>query len=119
MDRLPVIGVVGPCGAGKTTLIAGLRGYALTLRHIAQEHSYVPTMWQRITHPDLLIFLDASYSATISRRNLNWTQAEYDEQQRRLADARANANFYLMTDDYTPTEVIRQVVAFLTQQGLI
>lgn len=114
-----MIGVVGPCGAGKTTLITGLRGYPLTLRHIAQEHSYVPTMWQRITHPDLLIFLDASYPATIQRRQLNWTQAEYDEQQRRLAHARANAHFYLMTDSHTPEEVIQQVVDFLMQQGLI
>lgn len=114
-----MIGVVGPCGAGKTTLIAGLRGYPITLRHIAQEHSYVPTMWQRIIHPDLLIFLDASYPATIQRRQLNWTQAEYDEQQHRLAHARIHASFYLMTDDYSPAEVIQQVADFLKQQGLI
>lgn len=114
-----MIGVVGPCGAGKTTLITGLREYNLSLRHIAQEHSYVPTMWQRIAHPDLLIFLDASYPITIQRRCLNWTQAEYDEQQRRLAHARANANFYISTDDLSSVEVIQRVVSFLRELGLI
>jgi len=119
MHHQPVIGVVGPCGAGKTTLITGLRDYPITLRHIAQEHSYVPTMWQRITNPDLLIFLDASYPVTIQRRSLNWTQAEYDEQQRRLAHARAHANLYILTDKLTPAEIIHQVVDFLTDQEII
>lgn len=118
MVNQPVIGVVGPCGAGKTTLIAGLRDYPITLRHIAQEHSYVPSMWQRIAHPDLLIFLDASYPVTVQRRKLNWTLEEYEEQQRRLAHARAHANLYLQTDHLTPDEIIQQVVQFLTDYGI-
>ena len=55
----PKIGVVGPCAAGKTTLIAGLRNHGYTAKHIAQEHSYVPAMWQLLTNPDILIYLDA------------------------------------------------------------
>ena len=111
--KSPLIGVVGVCGAGKTTLIQGLAAQGFNLRHIAQEHSYVPTMWKRLTNPDYLIFLDASYPETIRRRKLNWTQEEYQEQHRRLSDARAHADFYLFTDPLTPEEVVSKVLEFL------
>lgn len=115
--------MVGPCAAGKSTLIKHLRqAHAaetalLDLRHIAQEHSYVQSMWQKISNPDWLIFLDASYPMTIERRDLNWTMEEYQEQQRRLAHAREHADFYLMTDDLSPQQVAEQVIQFLTQIG--
>jgi nicotinamide riboside kinase len=113
------VGVVGPCGSGKTTLIAGLAAYQIRTRHIAQEHSYVPYMWQRITNPDFLIFLDASYPETIRRRQLNWSIEEYEEQHRRLAHARLHAHLYIDTDPLTPQEVIQQVVEFLVRAGYI
>src|SRR5512133_74300 len=113
-DSIQKIGIVGPCAAGKSTLINRLRSrYDIDLRHIAQEHSYVQTMWQRINPPARLIFLDVSYAVTLQRRNLNWTVEEYQEQQRRLAHARQNANFYLMTDDLTPEQVVEKVSAYL------
>jgi len=31
-----------------------------------QEHSYVKDMWLRLTNPDVLVFLDASYTSTPS-----------------------------------------------------
>jgi hypothetical protein len=111
--KSPLIGVVGVCGAGKTTLIRGLAPLGFNLRHIAQEHSYVPGMWKRLTNPDYLIFLDASYPETIRRRQLNWTLEEYLEQHRRLADARAHADFYIFTDPLTPEGVIASVRSFL------
>ena len=113
--RIPIVGVVGPCASGKSTLIQGLAQMGIPARHIAQEHSYVQTMWKRITNPDILIFLDASYEATIARRNLNWTVDEYLEQQRRLANARECCNFYLFTDSMTPVQVLEQVKSFLFQ----
>ncbi len=70
-----LIGVVGPCAAGKSTLIAGLTRLGYRTRHIAQEHSYVKDMWQRLTNPDILVFLDASYPTTCQRRKLDWTRS--------------------------------------------
>jgi deoxyadenosine/deoxycytidine kinase len=109
------IGIVGPCGAGKSTLAAGLKNYGYDVRHIAQEHSYVPSMWRRITNPDVLIFLDVSYELTKSRRKLNWTEAEYAEQHHRLRNARQYADLYLDTNGMTPDQVLRRVLAFLDQ----
>ena len=77
-----LIGVVGPCGSGKSTLIAGLEREGFRCRHIAQEHSYVQYMWQRITNPDLLIYLNSSFEVSTQRRKLNWNEAEYKEQLR-------------------------------------
>jgi ribose 1,5-bisphosphokinase PhnN len=37
----PLISVVGPCGAGKTTLVSGLRARGINSRQTSQEHSYV------------------------------------------------------------------------------
>jgi len=110
-----VIGVVGPCGAGKTTLTEGLKRRGYRARAIVQEHSYVPYMWQRITNPDILIFLDASYPVTCKRRNLNWSEADWEEQQRRLSHARQHADFYLDTDELNIEEVRQQVMGFLDE----
>lgn len=108
-----LIGVVGPCGAGKSTLIAGLEREGFQCRHIAQEHSYVPGMWKKITNPDLLIFLDSSFEVCTRRRQLNWTQADYDEQQHRLAHARQHADLLIETDPLSPVEVLERVLEFL------
>ena len=114
---LPLVGIVGPCGSGKTTLARRLEPYGIPARHIAQEHSYVPSMWQRITHPDILIFLDASYPETIRRRQLNWTEDEYLEQHHRLAHACQHANLYIFTDTVSPDEIADRVVAYLRTNG--
>ncbi len=110
-----LIGIVGPCGAGKTTLTEGLKRLGYRARAIVQEHSYVPSMWQRITHPDILIFLDASYPLTCQRRKLDWTEAEYTEQKRRLAHAREHADFYVQTDNSSIAAVLERVIEFIEQ----
>jgi ABC-type cobalamin/Fe3+-siderophores transport system ATPase subunit len=114
------VGIVGPCTSGKSTLIRNLHGLnGVELRHIAQEHSYVQTMWLRISQPDWLVFLDVSYTVSLQRKNLNWTIAEYQEQQRRLAHAREHANYYLLTDAFTPEQVAEQVLSFLAQAHVL
>ncbi len=112
-----LIGVVGPCGSGKSTLIAGLEKAGYRCRHIAQEHSYVPYMWQRITHPDMLIFLDASFPVCTARRKLNWTEADFAEQTRRLAHARQHADLIIATDSLTISQVLECTLQFLRDHG--
>jgi energy-coupling factor transporter ATP-binding protein EcfA2 len=113
-----VIGIVGPCGSGKTTLVNSLNVLGIYTRHIAQEHSYVGAMWQKITNPDFLIFLNASYPETIRRRKLDWTMEEYLEQHRRLAHARQNADLYIFTDPLKPAEIVQIVLDFLKEHAI-
>lgn len=113
--RKPLIGVVGPCGSGKSTLIAGLESLGYGCRHIAQEHSYVPAMWQKIARPDVLIFLDASFPVSTARRRLNWQRQDFDEQCRRLAHARQHAHLVIDTDPLTPEEVLQQALTYLEE----
>jgi len=119
MDEPPskslLIGVVGPCGSGKSTLITGLNRHGYTCRHIAQEHSYVPAMWQIITKPDLLIYLHASFQNSTTRRKLNWMERDHEEQLRRLSHAHEHAHIIINTDDLTPEQVLQQALDFLKE----
>ena len=108
-----LIGVVGPCGAGKSSLVSGLRSNGFLPRHIAQEHSYVPDMWHRLTNPDVLVYLEVSYENTIVRRKLDWTLAEYQEQLRRLNHARQHADLVVDTNRLTVDGVLQAVVAYV------
>ncbi len=109
----PLIGIVGVCASGKTTLISKLNALGYSCRHIAQEHSYVKTMWKQLTNPDILVYLQVSYPETIKRRNLNWTRAEYDEQLNRISNAREYADIIIETDSLTSEEVLNETVTKL------
>src|SRR5262245_2835822 len=108
-----LIGVVGPCGSGKSTLSAGLEQHGYTCRHIAQEHSYVQAMWQIITKPDILIYLYSSFQTSTARRKLDWHEKDYKEQLRRLAHAHDHASVIIDTDDLTPNDLIQKALDFL------
>ena len=110
-----LLGVVGPCGSGKSTLVAGLENYGYMCRHIAQEHSYVQAMWQIISKPDILIYLDASFPISTARRKLNWQKKDHDEQIHRLAHARDHANLFVDTNDLTPEQVLQKVLDYLKE----
>jgi cytidylate kinase len=111
-----LIGIVGPCGAGKTTLLGGLSKHGWNARAIAQEHSFVPTMWKQLTNPDVLIYLQASCEVGAKRRQMDWTYEEWQEQQDRLRHARSHANYFLDTDNLSIQEVLLNVLHFLQKK---
>lgn len=107
------IAIVGPCAAGKTTLAQALQARGYDARQIAQEHSYVPNMWQEITNPDILIYLDVSYPVSMQRKRLNWTEAEFIEQLQRLQHARTHCDILIETDNLNPGQVLHQALSQL------
>ncbi|MQC26696.1 MAG: hypothetical protein DWG76_04495 [Chloroflexi bacterium] len=116
MDKKPLIGVVGPCKSGKSTLIRGLQAAGYNAKQIAQEHSFAPRMWQQLTNPDALIYLHCEYPVTVER-GLNWREADYLTQQPRIAHAREHADFEIATDVEEPGVVLEKVLAFLRDGG--
>ena len=114
------IKVVGPCAAGKSVLAAGLRDLGYDAYTAAQDHSYVPDMWQRLNPPDLLIFLDVTLESILQRgrTGTGWDQAVLDEQHRRLRHARAHCDLYLPTSDRTEEEVLLKVVEYLEHKRM-
>ena len=115
---LPLIKVVGPCAAGKTTLTNRLRALGYNARQIAQEHSHVPDMWRRIHPPHVLIYLDARDDTILRRRPKHALPALLPRQRARLAHARAHADLVVQTDDLTPDEVLARVVHFLERRRI-
>ncbi len=107
----PRLTIVGPCAAGKTTLVADLRARGLDAHAVAQEHSGVAYLWQ-LAEPDLLIFLDVDLATTAARRRREWPASLYETQQGRLAHARAHTDLYLDGSALTPEEIARRVADF-------
>jgi thymidylate kinase len=116
-DDDSVIGVVGPCAAGKSTLVADLRALGYLVRHIAQEHSYVKDMWKQISNPDFLIYLDVAFEISKERTGTNWSRVIYDNQIERLKHARQEADLYINTNNLTPQQVLEMVLENL--QGVV
>lgn len=115
-----VVAVVGPCASGKSTLVAALKAAGYDARHPAQEHSFVPDMWQRLVDPDVLIYLDVSYEAYRQRRPKDDAGPEYLEMQRaRLAHARANADLAVDTSELTAADVRAITLSFLDSTPVI
>ena len=114
--KMPVVGLVGPCKSGKTVLKRGLVSQGYQVKHIAQEHSFVPEMWKKIANPDILIYLKVSYQTTLERSSLSWNDEEYEEQLRRLTHARSHADLIIDTDEKTPEEILRIVMDYLSSR---
>lgn len=108
-----MIAVVGPCASGKSLLVSALQKHGYNAREVAQEHSHVPTMWQRITRPDLLVYLDVSWEVAHRRRPSNAGAKWWVELAHRLRHARQHADLYIHTDDLTPQEVLEKTLTFL------
>ncbi len=109
--------IVGVCSSGKSTLEAGLVALGYEARSCVQEHSYVPEMWQS-SHPDVLIYLDASMETLRRRDESELTEAVLQEQCGYLAHARAHADLYLRTDHLSAEQVLRKVRRFLDKRTM-
>lgn len=109
-----VIGIVGPCSAGKSTLAKGLRGLGYTVKEIMQEHAAAPDMWLRITNPNILIYLDVSPEVAVVREGLSKPSSWWQEEREvRLAHARHHCDLYVDTSLLSPAEVLARVELFL------
>lgn len=108
------VAVVGPCSAGKSTLLPSLNDAGYEARQPAQEHSFVADMWQRITRPDILIYLDVSYTAARLRRpHIDGGPERLADQHVRLIHARNHCDYYLDTSNLTPLQVRQTVLTFI------
>jgi hypothetical protein len=107
--------VVGPCASGKSVLAGGLRSAGYDAHSAAQDHSYVPDMWQRINPPNVLIYLDVTLAEAWKRgrSGTGWDQAYLDEQHHRLRHAHAHCDLYILTDGMTEEQVLTQALDFL------
>ena len=109
------VAVVGPCASGKSTMVKALRAVGYEARHPAQEHSYVPDMWLRLVNPDVLIYLDVSYEALLTRRP-TFGEREYLEREKaRMAHAREHADLVVDTSGMTSEAVRARVLEYLEE----
>ena len=104
--------VVGPCAAGKSTLVSALRGLGYDAHVSGQEHSEIATLWQH-SQPDVLIALDADIAAVRDRRGDSWPEWLHDLQVRRLAAAARAADLAIDTTKLSTDAVVARVVAYL------
>ena len=112
--NLDLVKIVGVSAAGKSTLVAGLRELGYNARPVAQEHSQVPDMWQRIRPPNWLIFLDADLTAQGERRpDVSWDEPWRLTELERLAHARLHADLVIDTSLLSAENVLKQSVDFL------
>ena len=103
--------VVGPCASGKSTLVAALARVGISARSVAQEHSAVPTLFQRRPRAGV-VYLAATWPAVHRRRPLSTGRAQYQRELHILAAARAAADLVVHTDSRTPAEVAAVVQAW-------
>lgn len=115
-----LIGVVGNCTSGKTTLVEGLKAGGYRAVNIPQEHSVAPRFWRKF-NVDFLVMLSCTLASAQARRKIPWGQIRLDRQAEILADARAHCHLYLPTDDYTIEAVLAYVLkaieAWQEQEG--
>jgi hypothetical protein len=104
--------VVGPCAAGKSTLVTALRALGYDAHVSGQEHSEIATLW-RHSQPDVLIALDADISAVRNRRGESWPEWLHDLQVRRLAAASQAADLAIDTSTLSTHTVVARVLAYL------
>jgi ATPase subunit of ABC transporter with duplicated ATPase domains len=104
--------VVGPCAAGKSTLVSALRALGYDAHVSGQEHSEIAMLWQHL-QPDVLIALDVDITAVRDRRGDSWPEWLHDLQVRRLAAAARAADLTINTTMLSTKAMIARVVDYL------
>jgi hypothetical protein len=112
------VAVVGRCAAGNRVLLRALQARGYDARAVAQEHSYVPDMWQRLSRPEVLIYLGVSPETVGRRRNSEYSVECLAEQEHRLRHARAHAQAVIETDDLDEAGVLARALAALAAAGV-
>jgi len=107
-----LIVVVGPCAAGKSTLVDGLKARGYRAMVSGQEHSEIPTLWRR-AQPDVTIGLVVDLATVRSRRTTGWSSAIYGRQQERLREAYAAADLVIDTAIFDPDQTLAAAVELL------
>jgi ABC-type cobalamin/Fe3+-siderophores transport system ATPase subunit len=105
--------VVGPCAAGKTTLVRGLRPFGVPAAAVAQEHSQVHDLYRRRT-PAAVVYLAASWPVVHARRPQSLGHPQYLSELERLTDARDAASLIVHTDGLSIREVRDLVLSWWT-----
>lgn len=109
----PLVVVVGPCAAGKSTLAAGLRRLGFRAMVSGQEHSDIPTLWRR-ADPDVVVALDVDLETIRRRRDDDaWPEWLYALQRERLVQAERAAAIQIDTTTSDADDVLARVAAFL------
>lgn len=104
--------VVGPCGAGKTTLVDHLREQGYDARVVAQEHSIIRDLWRR-REPDVVVALDLDLATLRGRRCPTWSADIFEKQHDRLREAFAAADIVIDTGRHGEAEVVEMVKGWL------
>lgn len=113
------IAIVGVCASGKSVLVQRLQALGYDARQCAQEHSYIPDMWQRLARCQFLVYLDASLETIWRRRSTSLNAVYLAEQRRRLEHARAHCQLYLDTSALSEEQVAALVVCALAAAGIL
>jgi len=117
-DSSLLVGIVGPCSSGKSTLARALRDGGYTVKEIMQEHCAAPAMWRQLTNPDVLIYLDVNPDVAARREGLDQPSSWWPEEREvRLRHARQHCDVYIETSELSPEEVFQQAVAYLVGVG--
>lgn len=113
--RRSTVVVVGVCGSGKTELVRRLRHHGYQARVVAQEHSFVRTLWRHQGVPDHVIVLTARPETVAERGRTTVTATILTAQVARLTDAERVATLVVATDDLSPSEVAAFVLERLRE----
>ena len=64
--------------------------------------------------PDVLVYLDANYETIMARRPVfDFSPADLQEQNRRLAHARRHCHLYMDTSNLAPAEILQRCLEYL------